>query len=271
MKKFSFLTMAAALIFFTACQQNNETTSEIESRRVTDKEILEKIAKHGFSTENVLRTEDGYLVEGDICLTASFLNSNPTDNSLRIAEGEHYHTTNLVTTNGTRTITVALQGNLPSNFVPALDEALDRYNAEDLTIKFKRVTSNADITIKSGPWWWNLFGILGQGGFPEGGDPYNQVQMNTSAFSSASTGYLATVLAHEIGHNIGFRHTDYMDRSISCGGSPDDEGEAGVGAIHIPGTPTRPSAANASWMLSCADGTDRPFNSNDKKALKALY
>ncbi|WP_262510258.1 zinc-dependent metalloprotease [Sediminitomix flava] len=30
-------------------------------------------------------------------------------------------------------------------------------------------------------------------------------------------GNLTIIIAHEIGHCIGFCHTDYMDRSFSCG------------------------------------------------------
>ena len=77
-------------------------------------------------------------------------------------------------------------------------------------------------------------------------------------------------MAHEIGHAIGFRHTDYMNRSYSCGGSPVNEGSAGVGAIHVPGTPTGPDPN--SWMLSCiGSGQNRPFNANDRTALNYLY
>lgn len=74
-----------------------------------------------------------------------------------------------------------------------------------------------------------------------------------------------------MGHCIGFRHTDYFDRSISCGGSPSNEGTAGVGANLISGTPSGASLADASWMLSCTDGSNRPFNSDDVTALNFLY
>jgi hypothetical protein len=81
---------------------------------------------------------------------------------------------------------------------------------------------------------------------------------------------VATILAHEIGHCIGFRHTDYMDRSYSCGGSATNEGASSVGAILIPGTPSGPDAN--SFMLACiASGANRPFNNNDKTALDYLY
>ena len=61
-----------------------------------------------------------------------------------------------------------------------------------------------------------------------------------------------------------------MNRAYSCGGSPVNEGDGGVGAIHISGTPTGPDAG--SWMLACiGNGVDRPFNGNDVTALNALY
>jgi hypothetical protein len=65
------------------------------------------------------------------------------------------------------------------------------------------------------------------------------------------------------------RHTDYYDRSYSCGGSAVNEGASNVGAILIPGTP---STANAgSWMLACSNGGNRTFNSNDIVGLNYLY
>ena len=62
-----------------------------------------------------------------------------------------------------------------------------------------------------------------------------------------------------------------MSRKYSCGPGPgNNEGQAGVGAIHIPGTPTNPSAN--SWMLACiGSGVNRPFTANDKIALSTVY
>src|SRR5687768_6007262 len=98
--------------------------------------------------------------------------------------------------------------------------------------------------------------------------------MNTYHYSTGTgttnVNYIATILAHEIGHCIGFRHTDYMDRSYSCGGSTANEGASTVGAILIPGTPAGPDPN--SWMLACiGSGQNRPFNSNDRTALTYLY
>jgi hypothetical protein len=85
--------------------------------------------------------------------------------------------------------------------------------------------------------------------------------------------YIATILAHEIGHCIGFRHTDY-DTRVSCWplvGNEDRGVPPSERAIHIPGTPVNPDFT--SWMLACpvARGENRPFNANDVRALRYLY
>ena len=117
-------------------------------------------------------------------------------------------------------------------------------------------------------------GVLGSAGFPtSSGNPYGQIKMSGVLESSygLSTASIATIIAHEMGHCIGFRHTDYFDRSISCGGSASNEGASTVGAVYIPGTPTGATAADKSWMLACTDGGDRPFNADDRTALDYLY
>jgi hypothetical protein len=166
-----------------------------------------------------------------------------------------------------REITVRISNSLPSSYVAALDEAIARYNGEKLSITFRRVNGSANINIVKGSG-----NYLASAGFPySNGDPYNQVKVN-SAFlgNNPNQSYLATILAHEIGHCIGFRHTDYMDRSTSCGGQYANEGASTIGAIHIPGTPTTADAN--SWMLACiGTGVNRPFNANDKTALNYLY
>jgi hypothetical protein len=116
------------------------------------------------------------------------------------------------------------------------------------------------------------FITLGSSGFPTAnGDPYNEIKMNTNTQAygtNPNVAYLTSVLQHEMGHCIGFRHTDYFNRS-SCGKRKQNEGTAGVGAILIPGTPSGFDAE--SFMLACSNGGDRTFNANDLIAMDYLY
>ena len=79
------------------------------------------------------------------------------------------------------------------------------------------------------------------------------------------------VITHELGHAIGFRHSDYYNRSISCGGSATNEGTAGVGAILIPGTPST-ATSGGSVMNSCfSSSSTGTWTSSDRTALNYLY
>ena len=257
----NFVQLAILSLSLTACRKE---ASENQTAQVSDR-TLQQIYQLGFSNKNVLPHEDGYLVEGDIVVTENDLKSNQAIQLLRVGNEEQYRTTNLVKSLP-RTISVSLSTDLPSSYVAALDEAINRYNALNLTIHFERVASGAKISIIKGNGSY-----LASAGFPtSAGEPYNQIKVNSRSIGSQPLGTVASILAHEMGHCIGFRHTDYMDRSYSCGGSPTNEGASTVGAINVPGTPSGPDAK--SWMLSCIGaGMDRPFNNNDKTALNYLY
>jgi len=255
--------VAACMLTLFACRKNVKSDAT-SSSEVSD-EVLAKIYNLGFSNKNVIPDGKGnYIVEGDILLSEEELNAKADVSLLRVAGEEQYRTTNLVKSLP-RTIKVSLGSGL-STWSTALNTALARYNALGLQITFTRVTSGANISIVNGSG-----SFLASSGFPTAsGNPYNQVILNSSAVAGQPNNTVASIIAHELGHCIGFRHTDYFNRSYSCGGSPVNEGQAGVGAINIPGTPT--GADPNSWMLSCiGSGQDRPFNTNDKIALNYLY
>ncbi|MBJ6118343.1 protease [Pontibacter sp. BT310] len=264
-KNLLLLPALVATLLFSSCEQKEETA--VAANEASEM-ALSRISQLGFSKDNVQKVEGGYLVEGDILLTDKDLNQTTLVQALRVGETEQYRTSNLVSVSTSRTIYVAVSTSLPTAYVSAVDEAIRRYNAENLRLKFQRVSSGYNILITKAPAGSSY---LASAGFPSSGNPYNRVQVNSDYLgSNPGTNYLATILAHEIGHCIGFRHTDYMNRAYSCGGSYYNEGASTVGAIHIPGTPT--GADPNSWMLACiGSGVNRYFNANDKTALNYLY
>lgn len=265
----------ACAIIFTSCQEDENLTTDNLS---VDPIVLEKLKDLGFNIDDQvpMKFEQGYLVEGDIYLTDESIAQMEKPNYL--PESEQYSTDNLVC--GPRVINMYAEeggrNGYSAAMIAGLEEAINRYNAQNLTISFQRVfnQNQADIVmtrLKKGD---ERRGVLGSAGFPTSScDPYGEIKMSGILESQygLSTNGIATIIAHEMGHCIGFRHTDYFDRSISCGGSTANEGDGGVGANHIPGTPTGASLSAASWMLACTDGSDRPFNSDDQVALDYLY
>ncbi|MBB6499621.1 M57 family metalloprotease [Pedobacter cryoconitis] len=272
----SFALMGTMALSFYGCQKKDAaTTTAASSQDKISAATKSQINKMGFSTENARKVKGGYLVEGDILLTDKNLNEKAVSSHLSIAETEQYRTTNLVNALP-RVITVSVT-NLPQVYSDATDAMITRYNNLGLRVTFQRAApgNTGDIDIFGfdegvGP---DGYITLGSSGFPtSGGDPFNQIQMNTNVDAYGANpdqGYLTSVIQHEVGHCIGFRHTDYANRAYSCGGSYANEGQSDVGAIRIPGTPSGPNAA--SFMLACSNGSDRTFNANDKIALNYLY
>jgi predicted Zn-dependent protease len=272
---FTPFVIACAALTLTACQKDAKEAAALPDAVSAD--ALASIQRMGFSTDGIQKVSGGYLVEGDIMLHDADLSRNPSSPNLFIAQEEQYRTFNLVNATSYPVIKVALNNSSATHeaaFSAALDEAIRRYNAENLTISFQRVTTGADITVVA---YHAVDNTLGSAGFPSStGAPYSQIKMNTYHYSTSTsttnTNYIGSIIAHEVGHCIGMRHTDYMNRAYSCGGRRSNEGQAnnGVGAVHIPGTPT--AGDPNSWMLACiGSNVNRPFNGNDKIALSTLY
>lgn len=275
MLKFTKSVVATAVVacFMFSCdsEENISTVDEV------DAEVLSKLNQLGFSTDGVTHFEDGYLVEGDIYLTDQSIAELGQASILPVVE--QYSTNNLVNSTP-RTISVYMptgRKGFSSGEQAGLDEAIRRFNAEGINLTFQRTSNSrtADIVFKRLRKRDERRGVLGSAGFPtSSGDPFGTISMSGILESSfgLSTDGIATIMAHEMGHCIGFRHTDFFDRSISCGGSPANEGDGGIGANHIPGTPTGADlSGNGSWMLACTDGSNRPFTSADRTALNFLY
>jgi Dual-action HEIGH metallo-peptidase len=278
MKKIFYAAGLAVVLTGIIVSCSKSSAKEVKANVLSEAE-KQMIASAGFNKNWAEKTDDGsFLIEGDILLTATELQqlSGVTEHEMIVANEEHYRTTNVVSapSTGARTITVRLGSGFPSYYSTGLDQALARYNNLGLRIRFQRVSTGGNIVISGADLGPSTSGgcILGRAsGFPTGGNPSSGFTLSTS---SCATSFISTankadeVMAHEIGHCIGFRHTDFMNRA-SCGQNI-NEGTAGIGAVHIPGTPTTVSGTYNSWMMACTN-SNPAFSSADGVALRYVY
>ncbi|MFY1832273.1 M57 family metalloprotease [Myxococcus fulvus] len=230
-----------------------------------NEEIVSNLVEAGFRVDDILVADGKVYVGRDahVTLEASREMLQSADESTE----EQYRTTNQVGTGVTKIcVNSTATFDSYSMLSQGLDLAIANYNERGLRITFARGPSTgctANIIAQT------TSGTGGSAGFPSGGLPYGIINIGTG-LQGYSADVNEHVITHELGHAIGFRHSDYYNRSISCGAGG-DEGDAGVGAIHIPGTPET-AVVGGSVMNSCFRSTETgEWTGSDITALDALY
>lgn len=303
MKKFlkpSIVAMAVVALIFTGCEEDNLTeqdslevseyvlegiiinNSNVENRTVvTDPDLLNSIRTLDIDV-GVVSIGDFHLPDGTVEERIYIGNDITfTREELRLLidpdadDQRQYRTFNLVT-GANRTIDIlGYTGGsqaLSSKAQTALQWTVDNYNNLDTTLQFN-LTFGTNFQAADMVVFDNTVNTPvnqgGRAGFPTSdGRPNKFVQIyNIEQFS---TNVNEHVITHEIGHSVGFRHSDWFDR-LSC--PPDFQGNEGAGsdgAVQIPGTPSGRDLTSV--MQACfSTSEDGEFNGNDVIALEFMY
>lgn len=259
MKKLS-IVLFISLLLFTSCSCDDVTEGIVDNPINNVESVLEqaknRILLMGLDTTDMIEIDGYYVVENDILINK--------DSLFNIPKTRQYSATNTVATG--QVITIGVDNSaLLTAWASALSSVASNYTSyTGMVFKFSGYDPDADIVISKA----NLFysNVCAEGEFPVSSNakPGKHVRINSVFYKNIDT-YLSTnekifLMMHEIGHNLGLRHTN-------C--AVNGEGASDVGMVKIPGTPDTDSD---SYMNSATCGNSwTGMPKYDAVALKYLF
>ncbi len=233
-------------------QKNTATPVIAESVRT-------EIRTLGFRDSAVVELKDYYLVEGDVLLPKSLFGA-------KSGRKDQYRANNIVDLNNNN-ISVVIDASMPTSGVDvwhhAIRRAVDHWNVVQGCRINLGVTGNAtgNIVVRNDNGQLPN-GTIAAAAYPANGTAGTEILVNVdfNANMTVSDGTKIYNIVHELGHCIGFRHSNWQARGESI--NPE-------GAVLIAGTLT--SDANSVMNGGTALNTWAGFSTGDRTAAQTLY
>lgn len=223
-------SLFSALILFLFSCKKNVTSSQDPAG--TDNSVYEYIKKLGYSDSDIKDEGDRYRVDGDIIFDK---NASPDFSIFDKAKTEQYGGANYVGYNEQPFVSVHIEQAMQV-YAPEINEAIALWNnVPNCRLKFNVVglSVNARIRIQQASL---QPGVCGEAYFPQNGLPGAFARFSPGLLSILSYSQRVSLFAHELGHAIGFRHTNWQN--VEGVANWTDPAGAAVAAMHIMGTPT---------------------------------
>lgn len=251
------------LLLFYACSNNQADESKTEN--LSDGEKAMKILQEqGWDMSKIVLAGNKLIIDGDGELAV-----NTVLQSKR--RSKQWQTEYIMSQNNAADVKIRLANNIPKSWKRAINRAIRKWNNINGTrLAMRKVSNGEDIYIRMATSGDNLSSnTIARAEFPDaGGNAGDLIRINSS-FNSLSSSKKLFTITHEIGHCIGFRHTNWFDRNSNgiSGDTPSDR-EPELGTQHIPGTPT---GLDGNSVMNAIVAAWNGFSQYDEIAVQNLY
>ncbi|HEX6748394.1 MAG TPA: M57 family metalloprotease [Longimicrobium sp.] len=257
--------MVGSILLLAACgdEAANVTAS-------TPDPLVARIAAMGFSTLGLRDAGSYYVVEGDIMLRKADLRARPAGPRLQ------YATTDRVSSSVAYDIDVKYSAvsSVSSAWATAITSALGQWNSipgARVLMRTAGTSTTPDVTIDFSQ--CPDAGTIACASFPtSGGGTGPIIHIDPDFQNQLSSSEKLWVMVHELGHTLGFRHTNWNNRCYPTDVCSEEIGTEG--AEHIDGTPVSTSGSAdtdpTSVMMSNATSFNG-FSYYDRWSARVLF
>jgi hypothetical protein len=250
-REVSILAFVAATMLATGCGDGGGNVDPTPGDP-----LVARLIALGFRGDMIEDHGDYFVVEGDIVFSKTSIPELPATRGGPRPEFQ-WRTPLIVGQPQVQTIKVNLAGlNTQPAWQTAARSALTEWNSANCSGVHLVEGSPANIAFLTftGP-----SNVAARAAFPSAGSPGGSVSVNTAYSGSPNTGSTKLRnMVHEIGHTIGFRHTNLVSL-----------GEPADGAVQVPGTPTTDNASIMNGNTATQSWFD--FSTYDLLATRTLY
>ncbi|WP_130735052.1 M57 family metalloprotease [Flavobacterium sp. J27] len=255
--KTNFKSIFLLALSITVVSCNDDETTKLNDNQISDVGFNQI----NFGGKNILDMKEYYLVEGDMII-------DKNDNYSR-----NYYTNNLVSNTKINNLKVIIDSSIPTtgtdSWHTAVATAINHWNnITNSKVSFTLIQSGvADITIKSDTFLSPMLpnGVVAGAPTPPGNcNPGSYIAINLDYSNNVNVTELQKVftIVHELGHTIGFRHTDWKVQNESSlpGDNPIQY------AAYVP-----ESDPYSVMISSTSNWSFQGFSAIDVKSIEALY
>lgn len=243
--RYLFILSVVSFLLYS-CKKTEVTPQKTDVDQ--DNSVLSYIKKLGYSDSEIKDIGDEYLVDGDILFSKK---GNPDFSIFGGPKTEQYGTANYVGYDVQPNVFIYVDASM-NGYLNEINGAIAMWNnVINCRLKFgiTSLSGIAHIRITNA----NLgTGYCGAAYFPMNGRPGGLVRININQIAGNSFEQRQRTIAHELGHCIGFRHTNWQPGEPQSGVSSDNG--AYFDAMHILGTPTGGDPSSLMNAGQCGSG-----------------
>jgi hypothetical protein len=219
-----------AIVFFMFSCQKEATVTEPKNDEISS--LTSYLIKKGFKPEDVVFKDNNFIIEKDIVISKDDLAARVQKENTSV-QTEHWRGTYLVSSTYITNVKLYIDPAVPAAWVTAIQGAIANWNAINGTSVGMSIVSTQSAANTRVFMGFESANWIARATLPSSSRrPGTTVEINSN-FNSLAASQKLFAITHELGHTIGFYHTD-QTQGIFITGTPTVDANSVMNSFVLP-------------------------------------